>query len=78
MTSATPAIQEEPQMAQAPDSTADTHAQATMSAGGTKLPRLSLRDEIARNPLLSLFLGLFLAILILTGTALAVVLLVFL
>ncbi len=65
-------------MAQAPDSATDTQAQATMSAGGTKLPRLSLRDEIARNPLLSLFLGLTLAVLILIETGVAVVLLVFL
>ena len=49
-------------MAQAPDSTPDPQAQATMSAGGTKLARPRLRDEIAENPLLSLFIGLTLAI----------------
>ncbi|MYA84505.1 MAG: hypothetical protein F4Y12_02860 [Acidimicrobiaceae bacterium] len=49
-------------MAQAPDSTPDLQAQATMSTGGTKLTRPRLRDEIAENPLLCLFLGLTLAI----------------
>jgi hypothetical protein len=64
-------------MTQAPDAATDRQAQAEMSAGGTKLPRLSLKDEIAMSPLLSLLLGLILAVLTLTGIAVAVALLVF-
>lgn len=49
-----------------------------MSAGGTKLTRPRLRDEIAENPLLSLFLGLTLAIGAFFLIAIAAILLAFL
>ena len=76
MTSVAPAHRAAPQMTHTPDPVATPQADAATSAleAGPTKPRL--RDQIAENPLLSLFLGLTLAVLTFLGT-LAVALLMF-
>ena len=76
MTSATPAQRAVPQMTHTPDPVATPQADAAASALETGPARPRLRDQIAENPLLSLFLGLTLAVLTFLGT-LAVALLLF-
>ena len=76
MTSVAPAHRAAPQMTHTPDPVATPQADAATSAleAGPTKPRL--RDQIAENPLLSLFLGLTLAVLTFLST-LAVALLMF-
>ena len=76
MTAAAPAQRAVPQMTHTPDQAATPQADAAASAleAGPAKPRL--RDQIAENPLLSLFLGLTLAVLTFLGT-LTVALLLF-
>ena len=76
MTAAAPAQRATPQMTQTPDHAATSQADAAASAveAGPAKPRL--RDQMAENPLLSLFLGLTLAVLTFLGT-LTVALLLF-
>ena len=69
MTAAAPAQRATPQMTQTPD-----HAATSQADAGPAKPRL--RDQMAENPLLSLFLGLTLAVLTFLGT-LTVALLLF-
>ena len=69
MTSVAPASQAELQMAQAPDLATDPQAQAAASAAEAELARPRLRDQIAENPLLSLFSAVIVVILTVFGTA---------
>ena len=71
MTSVAPAQRAEPQMAHTPDSDAVPHSPAPVSAVALGATRPRLRDQIAENPLLSLF-GVALT---LFGTALVALLL---
>lgn len=76
MTAAAPAQRAASQMTHTPDHAATSQADAAASAveAGPAKPRL--RDQMAENPLLSLFLGLTLAVLTFLGT-LTVALLLF-
>ena len=65
-------------MAYTPDPAASSEAQTESAAVVAPSARPKLRDQIAENPLLSLYCGLLLLIVTLFGTAVAVVLLVFL
>ena len=76
MTSAVPAHQAVPQMTHTPDPTATPQAQVADPSAEAMPARPRLRDQIVENPLLSLFLGLTLAVLTFLGT-LAVALLLF-
>ena len=76
MTSAAPAHRAAPHMTHTPDPTATPQSQAIDGTVADRPARPTLRDQIAENPLLSLFLGLTLAVLTFVGT-LAVALLVF-
>ena len=76
MTSVAPAHRAAPQMTHTPDPAATPEAQAAVSAADARPARPRLRDQIAENPLLSLFLGLTLAALTFLGT-LTVALLLF-
>ncbi len=76
MTSVAPAHPSAPQMTHNPDPTATPQAPAGAPAIEATPARPRLRDQIAENPLLSLFLGLTLAVLTFLGT-LAVALLLF-
>ena len=76
MTSVAPAHRAAPQMTHTPDPAATPEAQAAVSAADARPARPRLRDQIAENPLLSLFLGLTLAVLTFLGT-LTVALLLF-
>ena len=76
MTSVTPAHRAAPQMTHTPDHSATPQVDAVASALEAGPVRSRLRDQIADNPLLSLFLGLTLAVLTFLGT-LAVALLLF-
>ena len=69
MTSVGPANQAELQMAQGPDLATDPPAQAATSAAEAEPARPRLRDQIAENPLLSLFSGIIVVILTVFGTA---------
>ena len=76
MTSAAPAHRAAPQMTHTPDPTATPQAQAAVSAVDARPARPRLRDQIAENPLLSLFGGAMLGLLAFLGTV-VVALLVF-
>ncbi len=77
MTSVAPAHRAVPQMTHTPDPAVTPQAQASAAEVEARPARPRLRDQIAENPLLSLFLGLTLAVLTFLGT-LTVALLLFL
>ena len=78
MTSVAPAHRAAPQMTHTPDPAAASETRTDDAAAVVAPPaRTRLRDQIAENPLLSLFLGLTLAVLTFLGT-LTVALLLFL
>ena len=77
MTSVAPAQRAAPQMTHTPDHVITPEAQAAVSADDARAARPTLRDQIAANPLLSLFLALVLAVLTFLGTV-TVALLIFL
>ena len=76
MTSAAPAHRAAPQMTHTPDPTATPQAQMAASTVEVRPARPRLRDQIAENPLLSLFGGAMLGLLAFLGTV-VVALLVF-
>ena len=76
MTSVAPAQRAAPQMTHTPDHAATPQADVAVSAGDARPARSRLRDQIAENPLLSLFGGAVVALLTILGT-LVVALLVF-
>ena len=77
MTSVAPTHRAAPQMTHTPDPIASPQAQASAAEVEAGPARSRLRDQIAENPLLTLFLGLTLAVLAFLGT-LTVALLLFL
>ena len=76
MTSAAPAHRASPQMTHTPDPAATPQAQVAAPGVGAGPAKPRLRDQIAENPLLSLFGGAVVALLTALGT-LVVALLVF-
>ena len=76
MTAAAPAQRAVPQMTHTPDQAATPQAPTAASAVDATQARHNLRDQIAENPLLSLFGGAVVALLTILGT-LVVALLVF-
>ena len=76
MTSTAPAHRAAPQMTHTPDPTATPQAQMAASTVEARPARPRLRDQIAENPLLSLFGGAMLGLLTFLGTV-VVALLVF-
>ena len=76
MTAAAPAQRAVPQMTHTPDQAATPQAPTAASAADATQARHNLRDQIAENPLLSLFGGAVVALLTILGT-LVVALLVF-
>ena len=76
MTSVVPAHRAAPQMTHTPDPAASSEAQTDGAAVVAPSARPKLRDQIAENPLLSLVVGLTLALFTLLGTV-VVALLVF-
>ena len=76
MTSVAPAQRAAPQMTHTADPTATPQAQVAAPSAEAMPARPRLQDQIANNPLLTLFLGLTLAVLTFLGT-LAVALLLF-
>lgn len=76
MTATAPAHRAAPHMTHTPDPDTPLQSQAAGSAAEAGTARPRLRDQIAENPLLSLFLGLTLAVLTFLGT-LAVALLLY-
>ncbi len=78
MTSAVPAHRAAPQMTHTPDPVTPSQAQAVDGAVEAPTTSSRFRDEIVENPLLSLFLGLILALLTFFGTLTVAILLFFL
>ena len=78
MTSAVPAHRPAPQMTHTPDPGTPSQAPAVDAAVEAPTTRSRFRDEIVENPLLSLFLGLVLALLTFFGTLTVAILLFFL
>ena len=76
MTSAAPVQRAVPQMTHTPDPIATPPAESAASAGDARPAPPRLRDQIAENPLLSLFGGAVVALLTILGTV-VVALLVF-
>ena len=75
MTSVAPAHRAAPHMTHTPDPDTAPQSQAPVSAVEPGVSRPRLRDQIAENPLLSLFGGIIVAALTLFGTALVALLL---
>ena len=76
MTAVAPAHRAAPQMTHTPDPDATLQAEAGVAAAEARPARARLRDQIAENPLLSLFVGLTLALPTFLGTV-VVALLIF-